>query len=82
MTEEVCAKAKNADSADLTMTKEYLVIKGKHFEIKNHYLYSSKQTRAVAVKDVLSMEYLTIRSKRMFIYDSDDDGGVWWCWYS
>lgn len=67
MAKEVCAKAKTSDSADLTMTKEYLVVKGKHFEIKNNYLYSSKQTRAVAVKDVLSMEYLTIHSKRMFI---------------
>lgn len=67
MAGEVSAKAKTSDSADVTMTNEYLVIKGKHFEIKNNYLYSSKQTRAVAVKDVLSMEYLTIRSKRMFI---------------
>lgn len=67
MAEEVSAKAKTSDSADLTMTREYLVIKGKHFEIKNNYLHSSKQTQAVAVKDVLSMEYLTIRSKRMFI---------------
>lgn len=66
MAEEVRAKAKTSDSADLTMTKEYLVIKGKHFEIRNSYLYSLKQTRVVTVKDILSMEYLTVRSKRMF----------------
>lgn len=49
------------------MTNEYLVIKGKHLEIKNSYLYSSKQTQAIAVKDILTMEYLTIRSKRLFV---------------
>lgn len=67
MAEEIGAKAKKQDCADLTMTTEYLVIKGKHLEIKNSYLYLSKQTRAVAVKDILTMEYLTIRSKRLFI---------------
>lgn len=49
------------------MTREYLVIKGKHFVIKNNYFYTSQPTRAVAIKDVLSMEYLTIRSKRTLI---------------
>ncbi len=67
MTEEVSAKAKTLDSAILTMTKDYLVVKGKYFEIKNNYLHSSKRTQAIAVKDILSMEYLTIRSKRLFI---------------
>lgn len=60
-------RAKTKESADLTMTKEYLVIKGKHLEIKNNYLHMSKQTEVVKVKDILSMEYLAIRSKRMFV---------------
>lgn len=66
MAEEIGAKAKKRDFADLT-TAEYLVIKGKHLEIKNSYLYLTKQTQAVAVKDILTMEYLTIRSKRLFV---------------
>lgn len=67
MAEEISAKAMVPNSADLTMTKEYLVIKGKHYQVHNHYLYATEKARAISIKDVLSMEYLTIRSKRMFI---------------
>lgn len=67
MTEEVSARATTPNSADLIMTKEYLVVKGKHYRVSNGYLYSSSQTQAVAIKDILAMEYQTIRAKRMLI---------------
>ena len=67
MVQEISAKAITSNSANLTMTKEYLVVKGKHFQVRNGYLNSSSQTQAISVKDILSMEYLTMRSKRLFI---------------
>lgn len=67
MTEEICAKAIKPSLADLTLTKEYFVIKGKHYQVRNHYLYATDKAQAISIKDILSMEYLTIRSKRMFI---------------
>ena len=67
MAEEICAKAIKPSSASLTLTKEYLVIKGKHYQVRNHYLYATEKAQAISIKDVLSMEYLTIHSKRMFI---------------
>lgn len=65
--DEVSARAITNNSADLTITKEYLVVKGKHYQVRNHYLYATEKAQAISIKDVLSMEYLTIRSKRMFI---------------
>ena len=67
MAEEISAKAITGNSANLTMTKEYLVVKGNHFQVKNGYLNRSNQTQVISVKDVLSMEYLTLRSKRLLI---------------
>lgn len=67
MVDEVSARAITNNSANLTMTKEYLVVKGKHYQVRNHYLYATEKAQAISIKDVLSMEYLTIRSKRMFI---------------
>lgn len=67
MAGEICAKAIKPSSASLTLTKEYLVIKGKHYQVRNHYLYATEKAQAISIKDVLSMEYLTIRSKRIFI---------------
>ena len=40
---------------------------GGHFLVKNGYLKRSNQTQAISVKDILSMEYLTLRSKRLLI---------------
>lgn len=67
MAEMVCARAKTSDSADLTMTREWLVIKGKHYQVQNNYFHAAEGAQAFSVKDVLSMDYLTIRSKRAFI---------------
>lgn len=67
MTEEISARATTPDSADLTITTEYLVVKGKHYRVNNSYLYCSKQTQAIKVKNILSMDYLTLRSKRLLI---------------
>lgn len=67
MVDEVSARAITNNSADLTITKEYLVVKGKHFQVSNGYLHCSNQTQAISVKDIMSMEYLTMRSKRLFI---------------
>lgn len=67
MVDDVSVRAIVNNYANVTMTKEYLVVKGKHFQVRNGYLNSSKQTQAISVKDILSMEYLTMRSKRLFI---------------
>jgi hypothetical protein len=67
MAEEISARAAANASADLTITKEYLVVKGKHYQMRNGYLYRTEQTQAVPVQDILSMEYLTVRSKRLLI---------------
>lgn len=67
MAEEISARATENASADLTITKEYLVVKGKHYQMRNGYLYRTEQTQAVPVQDILSMEYLTVRSKRLLI---------------
>ena len=67
MADEISVRAIAPNSADLTMTKEYLVVKGKHYQVRNHYLYTTEKAQAISVKDILSMEYLTIRSKRLFI---------------
>jgi len=67
MAEELRAKALTQDSADLIMTKEYLLIKGKHCQICNGYVNQMNQPQAISMKNILSMEYLTIRSKRVLI---------------
>lgn len=67
MVDEISASDRSNNSANLTITKEYLVIKGKHFQVRNGYLYRSKEAQAISLKDILSMEYLTMRSKRLFI---------------
>ena len=67
MVEEISVKAMTSNSANLTMTKEYLVVKGKHFQVRNGYLNRSYKTQTISVKDILSMDYLTMRSKRLFI---------------
>lgn len=67
MADEISVRAIAPNSADLTMTKEYLVVKGKHYQVRNHYLYATEKAQAISVKDILSMKYLTIRSKRLFI---------------
>lgn len=67
MVDEISARDKSNNSANLTMTKEYLVVKGKHYQVRNGYLYRSNQTQAISVKNILNMEYLTMRSKKLLI---------------
>lgn len=67
MTEEISVRALTPDSANLTMNKEYLVINGKHYQATNSYLYRSNQPQVIKVKNILSMEYLTLRSKRFLM---------------
>lgn len=67
MSEKVCARAISEESANLTMTKEYLVVNGKHFELRNNYLSTSTQALSISVKNILNMECLTIRSKRLLM---------------
>lgn len=67
MAAEISVRANTSDSANLTMTSDYLVINGKHYQVKNGYLYRRETPGSIPVKDILSMEYLMMRSKRMFI---------------
>lgn len=64
---EITVRANMPDSAKLTITPDYLVVNGKHYQVKNGYLYRRETPGSIPIKDILSMEYLTMRSKRMFI---------------
>lgn len=67
MSEMVRAVAHNEKSADITMTGEYLVIKGRHYLLRDWYICKSSENVSVPVKDILGMEYITMRSKRMLL---------------
>lgn len=67
MAQEVKVVAKDAGSANLTMTDEYLIVKGPHYNLSNGYINRTEQTKAISVKDILNVEYVTMRSKRLFM---------------
>lgn len=68
MSETVRAVAyENDKSANITMTKEYLVVKGNHYRLRDWYICKSSENVSVPVQDILSMEYITMRSKKMLI---------------
>lgn len=67
MLETVRVVANNEKSAGISMTNEYLVIKGEHYQLRDWYIRKSSDNVAISVKDILSMEYITMRSKRMLI---------------
>ncbi len=67
MSEEYRVRSLNGESADLTLTEEYLVLKGKHYDVINGYLRASEQPKAIRTKDILHMEYVNLRSKRVFM---------------
>lgn len=67
MSEIVRAVACNNKSADISMTNEYIVMKGEHYRLRDWYIRKSSDNIAIPVKDVLSIEYITMRSKRMLV---------------
>lgn len=67
MEHEIKALSTSSQAANLTMTETYLVVKGSHYVICNNYISKSQQTKAIAVKDILNMEYMTMHSKRLFM---------------
>ena len=67
MSQEIKVIAKDAKSANITMTDEYLVVTGLHYDIFNGYVSRTEQPKAIHMKDILNVEYITIRSKRLFM---------------
>ena len=67
MSETIRAVAHDERSANITMTNEYLVVKGQHYQLRDWYIRRTSENVAVSVKDILSMEYITMRSKRMLL---------------
>lgn len=67
MSEMVRAVANNEKSANISMTNEHLVIKGQHFQLRDWYIRKSSDNVVIPVKDILSMEHIIMRSKRMLI---------------
>lgn len=67
MEQEIKAISVNQKSANLSMTEEYLVVKGQHYHVFNGYISPSDKNQAIRVKDILSMEFVTMRSKRFFM---------------
>lgn len=67
MSQEIKVIAKDAKSANITMTDEYLVVKGLHYNIFNGYVSRTEQNKAIHMKDILNVEYVPMHSKRLFI---------------
>lgn len=61
------AIAQDKKSANITMTETHLIIKGKHYQLHNWYIGKSNQNISIPMNDILSIEYITIRSKQMLI---------------
>lgn len=67
MEQEIKAISVNQKSANLSMTEEYLVVKGQHYNVFNGYVSPADKSQAIRVKDILNMEFVTMRSKRLFM---------------
>lgn len=67
MEQEIKAISVDPNSANLSMTEEYLVVKGRHYNIFNGYISPADKSQAIPIKDILSMEFVTMRSKRLFM---------------
>lgn len=64
---ELIIESKDGKSAKIIMNNDYIVIKGKHLRIRDNYIYHTDKNTVIAIKDILSIEYLKLRSKRMFV---------------
>lgn len=58
---------KLSGSAKLVITDEYLIVKGMHYNVYNGYLSRSNKTRSIKVRDIMNMEYITMRSKKLLM---------------
>ena len=52
---------------DLTLTNDYFVIKGKHYSIRDWYIGKSQDNIAIPTKDILNIDFITMKSKRLFV---------------
>lgn len=50
------------------MTGEYLIVKGRHYNVFNGYVSPADKSQAIFVKDILSMEFVTMHSKRFLMF--------------
>lgn len=67
MEQEIKAMSVSPKSANLSMTEEYFVMKGQHYNVFNGYVSPADKSQAILVKDILNMEFVTMRSKRFFM---------------
>lgn len=54
-------------SAELIMTDEYLIVKGTHYNVYNGYMSHSNKTRSIKIGDIMNIEYITMRSKKLLM---------------
>lgn len=67
MNDMVVIEPVRAESATITLTSDYVVFKGKHYRLMNWYIKKSTDGIAVSTKDILSIDFIKMRSKRVLI---------------
>lgn len=67
MERKLKVEPKLSGNAELIITDEYLIVKGNHYNVQNGYLSRSNKTRVVKVEDIMNMEYITLRSKKLLM---------------
>ena len=67
MHSEIYVKSTSDISGDITLTDDYLVIKGGHYNIMDWYVKKLQSDVAISTKDILSMGFITMNSKRVLV---------------
>ena len=64
---KIYIKSTSDISGDITLTDNYLVIKGKHYNIMNWYVKKTQNDVAISTKDILSIEFIAMNSKGILV---------------
>ncbi|MBQ9198696.1 MAG: hypothetical protein IJ141_00770 [Lachnospiraceae bacterium] len=64
MNEAIYIPPISTKSANITLANGFLVIKGKHYRLRDWYIRKSSDNVAIPTKDILSIEFIKMRSKR------------------
>lgn len=67
MDEYVLIKSKSNDSGDIILIKDYFMIRGKHYNFRDWYLKKSKNDISILTSDIISMEFMPYRSKKILL---------------
>ncbi len=65
--EKLQITVRSEKSADIIMTETYFILKGNCYQLRDGYIKLSNQNISILIKDILSIEYVTMRSKRILI---------------